>query len=111
MGARSEQVIQLEEREVKLLFTNRALADAETQLGKTVIAIAQGFQAGQSGLVDVATLLRVGMEAARRENHDSSKPVSLQDAYEVMDAVGFAEVASVVMNSVADIIGYSSKNV
>lgn len=110
MSARSETVIQADEREVRLLFTNRALADAEAQAGKSVIAIANGFTTGESGVVEIATVLRAGMEAARREANIPGRVISLQDAYDVMDAVGFTAVATVVMSAVAEVLGYGSKN-
>ena len=110
MAVRAEQTIDADGREVRLLYTNRALADIEQQTGKSVIQIAQGFTAGNSGITDVAHALRAGMEAHRRDSRVGGKPVTMEDAYQVMDAVGFAEVAAVVMGAVAEVIGYSGKD-
>jgi hypothetical protein len=111
MGARSEKVILTDDgKEVRVLFTNRALAEAESQCGKSIIAISNGFQENKTGVTEVAALLRAGMEAARRDSHTGARAVTLQDAYELMDAAGFTEVVSVVMTAVADVIGYNPKN-
>lgn len=111
MSVRCERVIQADEREVRLLFTNRALADIEALTGKSIIALANGFTDGSSGITEVAQVLRAGMEAARRDGNTGGKAVSIQDAYDVMDAAGFTTVATVVMAAVAEVIGYGSKNV
>lgn len=106
MSARGEGTIELDDREVTVLFTNRALANAEKDLGQGVIGVAQSFQeAGKVG--DVAILLRHGMEAARRDSRRGGRPVSMLEAYEVLDEVGFATVAAVVMEGVAAVLGYS----
>ena len=106
-GARGEGVIMAGGREVHILYTNRALAEAEGQMGKSVLGVAQGFAGGDSSLGDLAHLLRAGMQAARRESGER-RPVKLTEAYEVMDAVGFSEVASAVMQGVAAVLGYSA---
>lgn len=111
MGARSEHVIKTESGEVRVLFTNRALADVEALTGKSILALANGFTDGSSGITEVAQVLRAGMEAARRDGNTGGKAVSIQDAYDVMDAAGFTTVATVVMAAVAEVIGYGSKNV
>jgi hypothetical protein len=107
MGARGEGTISANGTEVHVLFTNRALATAQQSLGRGIVAVAQGFSDGSSGIIEVATLLQVGMEAARRDSRAGGRPVRLDDAYDVMDEVGFAGVASVVMEAVAAVLGYS----
>lgn len=112
MSARSEQIIATDDREVKILFTNRALATAEKSLGKSVIGVAQGFANGGSGITEIAILLQVGMDEYRRDARLGGSAVTINDAYAVMDEVGFSETANVVMNAIAQVIGYSknSKN-
>lgn len=65
-GARGERVIQAGEREITVLFTNRAILSAEQQLGKGIIQILNDFQSG-GGYTELVALLRVGMEAARQD--------------------------------------------
>ena len=108
MSARGEGVIQAGDREVQVLFTNRALAEAEDAMGKGIIGVADGFSSGQTGIRDVAYLLRAGMEAARREARDGRRPITMVDAYAVLDDAGFSAVTMVVMTAVADVLGYSA---
>jgi len=111
MGARAESVLQAGDKEVRLLYTNRALAEAEAQSGKSIVTITTGLSTGASGIGDIAVVLRAGMEAARRESRSTNQPVSLNDAYEVMDEVGFEQVTTVIVTAIAEVISYGSKNV
>lgn len=111
MGARSEGVIRVvedgNEREITVLYTNRALAEIEQQLNRSIIDLAQGFQAGTTGVNDITHALRAGMEAHRRDAHISGRQVSVNDAFEILDKVGFPSVAAVVMGAIAEVLGYS----
>lgn len=111
MGARGEGIIQANGTSVSVLFTNRAVAEAEKELGKGIIAVASSFQDGTGGIGDVAVLLRAGMEAARRDERRGGRPVTILDAYGVLDEAGFSAVAQVVMAAVADVLGYGAGNV
>ncbi len=106
-GARGEVTITLEAGEATLLFTNKALAQAEKSMGKSVIGLVNGFADGQAGIGDLAALMQAGMEAARRDARTGGRPVSLNDAYDVLDEVGFAAAATAVMEGVAAVLGYS----
>jgi len=108
-GARGEATIQAGEREVHILFTNRALAEAESEMGKSVIGVAQGFAEGASGVSDIAHLLRAGMEAARRDAHTGGHVVSLNDAFQVLDEVGFTAVTVAVMEAVSAVLSFSGE--
>lgn len=105
-SAFGEGIVRAGSREVRVKFNNRALAEAEQQMGKSVIGVAQGYAAGDSGVTELAHLLRAGMQAARRANRERGRPVTLNDAYTVLDKAGFAEVANVVMSAVGDVLGY-----
>jgi hypothetical protein len=106
-GARGEATIQAGEREVTILFTNRALAEAEGQIGKSIIGVAQGFAEGTTGIRDIAYLLQAGMEAARRDARAGGKVVTLNDAYQVLDAVGFTAVSVAVMEAVSAVLSFT----
>lgn len=105
-GARGERVIETEAGEVRVLFTNRALAGAEAELGRGVIGVLQEF-ATEGRLGDVAVLLKHGMEAARRDAREGGRPVTLAAAYDVLDEVGFAEATAAVMEAAAAVLGHS----
>ena len=106
MGARGEGTIQAGEREVPVLFTNRAIAKAETALGCSILKVANGFADGQSGIRDVAILLCTGMEAARRDARAGGRAITPDDAYEVLDEAGFSVVAEIVMLAISDVLAY-----
>jgi len=105
-GARGEGYLDVDGEQVVVLFTNRALADGERATGKSILQILRGAQNQELGIGDVAQLLLVGMEAARREARSASRAYAIADAYRVMDAVGFTEVASVVFNAIAAVVAY-----
>jgi len=103
-GARGEATIQDGEREIRLLYTNRALANAERALGKSVIAASQA-----SGVYDMVQLLLAGMEAARQESRVSGRAYTLSDAYKVMDGVGFVKVTNTVNEALAAVLSYGTE--
>jgi hypothetical protein len=107
-GARGEATIQAGDREVRLLFTNRAILAAEQQLGKGIVQTLNEFSSGGSYTTLVA-LLRSGMEAARQDARAGGKPVSNSDALDVLDAVGFAAAAGPVMEALAAAISYAGE--
>ena len=109
MGARGEGIIDVNGREVPILFTNRALMSAEKQLGKGIIGVLNGLVDGGSGIVDLVALLRAGMEAARQDARKSGKPISNEDAIAIIDEIGFTGAIVPVMETVAAVIGYTNQ--
>jgi len=105
-GARGERVIETEDGEVRILFTNRALANAETQLNRGVFEVLADLQSG-GRIGDVAVLLQAGMEAARRDAREGGKPVTTAQAYAVLDEVGYAAAVIAVVEAVAEVVGYT----
>lgn len=105
-GARGERVIETEDGEVRVLFTNRALANAETQLNRGVFEVLADLQSG-GRIGDVAVLLQAGMEAARRDAREGGKPVSVAQAYAVLDEVGYATAVIAVVEAVAEVVSYT----
>lgn len=104
--ARGEGIIQAGEREVRVLFNNRALAEAETQMGKSIVATLSAAQAKNDiAIKDLAHILRAGMSAARRDN-GKGKPATLIEAFAVLDWAGFSLVAKEVMTAVAAVLSY-----
>jgi len=109
-GARGEATIQAGEQEVHILFTNRALAEVETQLKRSIIAVAQGFADGTAGVTEIVHLLRVGMEAAQRDARAGGR-VTLSDAFEVLDEAGFTAVTVAVMEAVSAVLSFGTEQV
>jgi hypothetical protein len=107
-GARGESTLEANGREVRVLFTNRALADAEQKLGRSILAVVQGMTNGTTGLSETAQLLRVGMEAARRDAGEPGPAVALNTAFDVMDAAGYGQTAKVVMEAAAAVLSYGT---
>lgn len=106
LGARGEGILQVDGTEHRILFTNRAVAEAESSTGKGIIGLLQGFQIGTTGIGDVAHLLAAGLEAARRDAHAGGRPVQLDDAYRIMDQVGFAETSRCVVEAISAVLSY-----
>jgi len=109
-GARGESTIQTESGEIRLLYTNRALVAAEKAMGKSVLAVSQGFVAGESGVTEMVHLLHAGMEAARHEDREGGRRLTVNDALRVMDEVGLGGVAGPVMESIAEVLSYDPTN-
>lgn len=108
-GARGETILETDSRSVRLLFTNRALAEAEGTMGKSVIGVAQGFASGESGITELGHLLRAGMEAARRDAREGGRPITLREAYDVLDEAGFAGAAEAVFTAISAVLSYDGK--
>lgn len=109
-GARGEVTLQVGEREVPILFTNRALANAERAIGRTVLEIVRSATEGAMGVGDTAALLQAGMEAARRDRKAGGMQVTVDDAYAVMDEAGFAVVGPALLEGLVAVLGYGLKD-
>ena len=109
-GARGEVTLRAGERDVHILFTNRALAEAEQRLNRSILGVAQGLTDGTTGLGETVVLLRAGMEAARRDAGERGPAVALETAYNVMDAAGFGPVAAAVMEAVGAVLSWGTSD-
>lgn len=96
-------------REIHVLYNNRALAEAEKMLGKGILGVLKGFGEGNSGIGDLAILLQVGMEHARRAEGTGGKRVILDDAYRLLDECGFVTLASPVFEAIAAVLSYTGE--
>lgn len=114
-GARGEGIIELLDEDgnvtesIPVLFTNRALAEAESATGKPVLQLLTAATAQLMGVGEVAQLLAVGMEAARKEARTGSRVYTVNDAYRVMDHVGWKNVASVVYLAMTQAFAYDQE--
>ena len=106
MSARGESVIHANGREIYLLFTTRACMSAEKQLGKSMPSIMRDFSLNNLSYTELAALLRAGMEAARMDAHTSGRPVSNNDAIDLIDEMGYTTVSAPIMEAVAAVMIY-----
>ena len=106
-GARGEAILRTEEREYSLLFTNRALAQAERATGKGVLQLLSAGQAQALGMNDVAQLVTLGLEAARRDNRAGGRSYTMDDTWQILDELGFVAVFAAVLEALAAVIAYS----
>jgi len=106
MGARGEGIIHTKDGEIHLIFTIRALLSAEKQLGKSIPDVLRSFVTNKLSYIDLVALLRSGMEAARMDTGTGSRPVSNNDAINVIDEVGYMAVSTPVMEAVATVMSY-----
>ena len=115
LGARKEAILQAVDQEgtviqeYRALFTIRALADAETRLGKSVGNALQGFVTGRSGVRELAILLMFGMEAERRTRKGGGDPGSFDEACEVIEMVGIEQTATILGPAITDVLQYPKK--
>ena len=105
-GARGEAILSVDGREYPILFTNRALAEAEQRTGKTITALASSAGQGLLGIGETAALLVTGLEAARKASGLPGRATQMQDAYSLLDAAGFGNVAAAVYEAIAAVLGY-----
>ena len=99
---RGERILETEDGEIRILFTNQALAEAEQRMGKSVLAVARDLVNNQSGVIEVAHLLRTGIQSANNNGRVKSS-VSLHQAYKIMDEVGFTVVMKAVLEAMTDV--------
>lgn len=105
MTVRGEQFLETEDGEIRILFTNQALAEAEQRMGKAVLAVAHDLMNSQSGVFEVAHLLRAGMQSANN-NGRRKNTVSLHQTYKIMDEIGFTVVVKAVLEAVTEVLMY-----
>ena len=107
MGARGECRFDIgEEEERAVLFTNAALMTAERELGKTLPGIIRQLAAVDLSLTNCRTLLRIGLETARRENHEARASYTDADAQKVLDLVGYFTVTEQLSKAIIEVFNY-----
>jgi len=108
-GARGEAILTVEDREIPILLTNRALGVAEAATGKSMSVLAVEIQHGTLGVADTAHLLHAGMEYGRLDAGIRGKRITLNDAYAVMDHLGWLPVAGVMALAMTECLTYDSE--
>jgi hypothetical protein len=110
-SSRQERVLtDADGKETRILFTMRALGEAEKVVGKPIMGILDDLVQNRGSIDDIAGLLRAGMEAARRDAKQPGRVVSMADAYDVMEACGFAQTTATVGEAIAGVISYTPES-
>ena len=109
-GARGEGTVEFQGQTLPVLLTNRAIAEAEKATGKTMIQLAQAGSTGNIGMNDIVQLLRAGLEYGRRDADIKRQVYSVDDAYDVLDELGFAPCAKVVILALSDVLSYRGED-
>ena len=105
-GARGEGYLELDGETYVILFTNRAIADAERATGKSILQLVNASQNDALGVGDLAHLLAVGLEWGRREGRQQGGAYNINDAWRLLDGLGFAVCLEVVLTALATVLAY-----
>ena len=106
---RGEAVLTVEDVAYPILFTNRALAQAEKAIGKPMLQLLQALEQSTLGISDTAQLLAIGIEFGRRDAGSGPKMLTVDNAWRIMDAVGFTTVAKAVLVAVVDVLVFAEE--
>lgn len=98
-----EVLIQGENEEYRVLYTNRALLNVETWTGKSINQIISGFIDGKSGVHEIARLLQAGIDAARKDS-GGGKQVTLDDALSALDDIGTVNALNQIQEAVIGVL-------
>jgi len=107
-GARGEAFLEADGQSYPILFTNRAVVEAEQRTGKAFLHLLRQATQGELGMGDVASLLLTGLEAARRDSHASGKPYQINQAFDLIDAVGFQQAAAAVIAALTEVLTFGT---
>jgi len=106
-GARGEAFLTVDGENLPILFTNRAIFQAERMTGKPILRILNTVSEQNLSIGDLVQLLHIGLEHGRRDAHLDSRPYTLNRAWDVMDTVGFRAVTVAVYEALAEVLSYS----
>ncbi len=108
-GARGESQLEVKGQTHNLLYTNRALIEAEQQTGKSILALFDGVRDNTLRFGELVIMLRVGLEAARRDSKAGGKPVTQEDALNISEEAGFTAVLEAVLTGMGAVLKYSGE--
>ena len=111
LGARGEALLELDGEAYPILYTNRALAQAEKAIGKPMLQLLSRLETSTLSIADTAQLLAIGMEFGRRDAKSGPRMLTIDDAWRVMDALGFTTVLTAVLGAVADVLSFSRESI
>jgi hypothetical protein len=104
-GARGEAYLVVDGEQRPILFTNRALSEAERLIGRALFGL---IMAGKTELTFEATaqLIWVGMEHGRRDARVGGAAYKISDAWAVMDACGIGPCVTAVFEAITAVMSY-----
>jgi len=108
-GARGEGFLTIDGEQVPILFTLRALAEAEGVLNKSVTELLRGAMERNLGIGDTAQLLRIGLEHARQDRGGRYNSYTMREVWQILDQLGFAAVAIVVLEAISAVLSFSTE--
>lgn len=103
-GARGEGYLELDGETYVILFTNRAIADAERATGKSITQLLG--EGDKLGIGDTAHLLAVGLEWGRREGRQQPAGYNSNDAWRLLEQLGFVACLEVVLTALVAVLEY-----
>ena len=106
-GARGEAILEAEGESYPILFTNRAIFEAERATGKAVLEIINMLSTQSLSMGALVQLLLIGLEHGRRDARQNNRPHTLNDAWNIIDVVGFRAVLAAVFEALAAVLSYS----
>lgn len=109
-GARGEAILTVDGKEYRVLFTNRALAEAEKALGKSTTAIMRAAINNELGIGDLAVLIQVGMNAARRDAMGGTRLLPANAALDLLDHLGFLKALVPVVTAITEVLTYDPES-
>lgn len=108
-GARGEAFLQVGDESYPILFTNRAIFEAERVTGKPVLHIIRTISEETLSMGDLVRLLFIGVEHGRRDARQEKRPYTLKNAWDIIDAAGFRAVLAAVFEALAMVLSYSQE--
>lgn len=113
-GARGEAFLQVGDDSYPILFTNRAIFRAERVIGKPVLQITSALSEQTLSMGDLVRMLLIGLEEGRRHagfaisaSRQGNRPYALNEAWDILDAVGFRATLVAVFDALAQVLSYS----
>ena len=108
-GARGEAFLQAGDESYPILFTNRAIFRAERVISKPVLQITSALSEQTLSMGDLVRMLLIGLEEGRRDAREGNRPYALNDAWDILDAVGFRAALVAVFEALAQVLSYSQE--
>lgn len=114
-GARGEAYLELDGEQVPVLLTNRALAEVEKRLGVRFLGMLAGGDNTQQimaylfrelSVECIAELLRAGLEYGRQDAGLRRPRYTLDEAWQIIDRMGIAEITVVVGTALGEVLSY-----
>ncbi len=107
-GARGERILEAGGQHYTVLFTNRALAEVERALDQPIIGVLASASDQKLSIGELAKMLQIGIEHGRRDAQATGPQLTINDAWAIMDELGFAQVTPVVFGAIADVLSYGA---